>query len=213
MPVFDPESAGRRRAKHPLVSFFDWRKNIALKIGFLPFGIMTALSQPASLTSVIHGFLIIIVFSHLPLQTPLPSPLCWISYLVIPVDEVPVCEGPLSCEEVFTALQGMAQGKSPGRDGLPAEFYTCFWEVLGSDLVEVLNASYESGSLPFSQHRPLPVVSTLQNVLMLNLLARLTYNPSSLSLVERHKFPSNPPLPNNPSRVWKSLILGASSVY
>ena len=83
VPVFDPESAGRRRAKHPLVCFFGWRKNMALKIGFLPCGIMTALSQPASLTSVIHGFPIIIVFSHLPLRTPLSSPLCWISYLLL----------------------------------------------------------------------------------------------------------------------------------
>ena len=45
----------------------------------------------------------------------------------------------------------MAKGKSPGSDGLPAEFYIAFWDVLGPDLVEFLNASFASGLLPFSQ--------------------------------------------------------------
>ena len=95
------------------------------------------------------------LFSSSPTDPSVQSSLLDKLSSVIPVGEVPVCEGPLSCEEVFTALQGMAQGKTPGRDGLPVEFYTCFWEVLGSDLVEVLNASYESGSLPFSQREAL----------------------------------------------------------
>ena len=33
----------------------------------------------------------------------------------------------------------MARRKAPGSDGLPAEFYIRFWDVLGADLVEVLN--------------------------------------------------------------------------
>ena len=37
----------------------------------------------------------------------------------------------------------MAKGKSPGSDGLPMEFYLAFWDVLGSDLVEVLNSSFD----------------------------------------------------------------------
>ena len=79
-PVFDPESAGRRRAKH-LVSFSSWRKSMALRTGFLPCGIVTAPSLPVSLTSVIHGFLVIIVSSHL-VQRITPSSLpCWISCL------------------------------------------------------------------------------------------------------------------------------------
>ena len=57
--------------------------------------------------------------------------------------ECDVCEGALSVEECFTALQGMAHRKAPGCDGLPMEFYHKFWSVLGSDLVTVLN-SYAS---------------------------------------------------------------------
>lgn len=59
------------------------------------------------------------------------------------------CEGLLSLNEVFTALKGMAH-KSPGSDGLPMEFYLAFWETLGSDLVDVLNSSFEIGFLPSS---------------------------------------------------------------
>ena len=61
------------------------------------------------------------------------------------------CEGFISVSEALVALSGMAKSKSPGSDGLPAEFYLAFWEVLGSDLVEVFNASLDYGSLPFSQ--------------------------------------------------------------
>ena len=45
----------------------------------------------------------------------------------------------------------MARGKSLGSDGLAMEFYVAFWDSLGPDLVEVLNASLDQGSLPSSQ--------------------------------------------------------------
>ena len=66
-------------------------------------------------------------------------------------EQASLCEGYLSEAEVLAALNGMAKGKSPGSDGLPMEFYLAFWDVLGSDLVEVLNSSFDRGSLPFSQ--------------------------------------------------------------
>ena len=69
----------------------------------------------------------------------------------LPDDAQAHCEGLLSSNEVSTALKGMPHNKSPGSDGLPMEFYLAFWETLGSDLVEVLNSSFEIGSLPSSQ--------------------------------------------------------------
>ena len=72
------------------------------------------------------------------LSSPLPPPQAYL------------CEGHLTTDEVHKALLGMAKRKSPGSDGLPAEFYLAFWDILGSDLVEVLNASFDSGLLPFS---------------------------------------------------------------
>ena len=45
----------------------------------------------------------------------------------------------------------MAKRKAPGSDGLPMEFYVKFWDVLGEDLVCVLNSCYREGFLSFSQ--------------------------------------------------------------
>ena len=61
------------------------------------------------------------------------------------------CEGPLSVEECFSALSGMAKRKAPGSDGLPMEFFVKFWDVLGGDLVCVLNSCYRDGVLSLSQ--------------------------------------------------------------
>ena len=58
-----------------------------------------------------------------------------------------LCDGPLSLSECHSSLLGMALRKAPGCDGLPVEFYLKFWDVLGADLVEVLNFCYLSGSL------------------------------------------------------------------
>ena len=55
------------------------------------------------------------------------------------------CEGLPTVEECLGALNGMDTGKSPSIDGLMAEFYLAFWEVLGKDLVEVLNYGFQNG--------------------------------------------------------------------
>lgn len=63
------------------------------------------------------------------------------------------CEGPLTLEECRVALLGMARGKTPGSDGLPMEFYLKFWDLLGEDLVCVLNSCFHAGRLSRSQRR------------------------------------------------------------
>ena len=65
------------------------------------------------------------------------------------------CEGLLTVEKCREALNGMDTGKSPGIDGLTAEFYIAFWAVLGNDLVEVLNHGFQHGQLSISQRRGL----------------------------------------------------------
>ena len=44
----------------------------------------------------------------------------------------------------------MARRKAPGLDGLPIDFYLKFWDVIGSDLVSVLNSCLDSGCLSLS---------------------------------------------------------------
>ena len=43
--------------------------------------------------------------------------------------------------------------KSPGYDGLTAEFYKAFWNIEGNLMVESLNYSYHHGELSNSQKR------------------------------------------------------------
>ena len=50
------------------------------------------------------------------------------------------CEGPITFEEARKALEGAATGKSPGSDGLPAEFFSTFWHVLGAECLTHLRS-------------------------------------------------------------------------
>ena len=42
-------------------------------------------------------------------------------------------EAELSIVDVNNSLRSFKSGKAPGVDGLPAEFYKAFWEVVGPD--------------------------------------------------------------------------------
>ena len=73
----------------------------------------------------------------------------------LPSTQADLCDGPLSSDECFVILNGMARGKSPGSDGLPMEFYVKFWPILGTELVNVLNSCYLSGVMSLTQRRGL----------------------------------------------------------
>jgi len=66
-------------------------------------------------------------------------------------DQSALCDGPPSLAQVLIALNGMSRNKTPGSDGLPAEFYIKFWHVIGSDLTEVFNKAYHLNSLSETQ--------------------------------------------------------------
>ncbi len=57
-------------------------------------------------------------------------------------------EGPLSLQEVESALFSLKKGTAPGGDGLPVEFYRAFWPLVGVELVEVYQESLGKGELP-----------------------------------------------------------------
>ena len=67
------------------------------------------------------------------------------------------CEGPaghpISVQDLSDALSAMPNGKRPGSDGLPYEFYSEFWSVLASPLCDVFQEAFAGGdqaSLPES---------------------------------------------------------------
>lgn len=59
----------------------------------------------------------------------------------------------ISAEELHTALQSLENGKAPGLDGLPVDFYKVFWPIIGKDLLVVLRDSLTKGHLPLSCRR------------------------------------------------------------
>ena len=68
-------------------------------------------------------------------------------------DDQALCKGELTLTESFEAASQMSTNKSPGSDGLPVEFYRCFWGLIGPDLAEILNYSFQHGSLSETQRR------------------------------------------------------------
>ncbi|KAI3376859.1 hypothetical protein L3Q82_000115 [Scortum barcoo] len=59
----------------------------------------------------------------------------------------------LTLDELHVALMSLANGKAPGIDGIPVEFYKAFWPVVGEDMLEVFQESFQNGFLPQSCRR------------------------------------------------------------
>ena len=62
-------------------------------------------------------------------------------------------EGPLTDKECLDSIKSMSNGKSPGLDGFPVEFYKFFWQDLKRVLVDSLNLSLVKGEMSTSQKR------------------------------------------------------------
>ena len=60
-------------------------------------------------------------------------------------------EGEITLKECKNILRTFSSGKSPGDDGFTWEFYKCFFDLLGQDLVNSFNASYRAGEMSLSQ--------------------------------------------------------------
>ena len=61
------------------------------------------------------------------------------------------CEGLLNVEECTNALNRFDNNKTPGTDGLPAEFYRFFWPDICHDLLTSYNFASQHGMLSISQ--------------------------------------------------------------
>ena len=67
-------------------------------------------------------------------------------------NQAELCEGAVTHDEITEAVKQTQNDKSPGTDGLTYEFYKAFWHLLGKDLVQVFNNSFEQMRLPESQN-------------------------------------------------------------
>ena len=69
------------------------------------------------------------------------------------LDKKEKSEGPLTKTECLESLKSMAPDKSPGTDGIPAEFYKVLWRDIADDLLDAINYGFEKGQLSMSQRR------------------------------------------------------------
>ena len=58
-------------------------------------------------------------------------------------EEALLCDGLLTEKECYDALISMPNNKTPGSDGLSAEFYKCFWEDIKNLVIGSLNEGFE----------------------------------------------------------------------
>ncbi|KAJ1169370.1 hypothetical protein NDU88_001263 [Pleurodeles waltl] len=59
-----------------------------------------------------------------------------------------VLNAPLTLEELHIAVKSFKSGKTPGSDGLPIEFYTSLWYLVGPDLLELYEEMEQEGVMP-----------------------------------------------------------------
>ena len=67
---------------------------------------------------------------------------------VLSEEAVARCEGSVRVEELELAMKGMANGKTPGEDGLSLEFYKCFSERLLPVLCKLANECFREDRFP-----------------------------------------------------------------
>ena len=68
------------------------------------------------------------------------------------------CDKLPTLDECKDAVLNMKNNKSPGLDGLPSEFYKCFWNLIGPLFYEVLLTVFDNKELSFSQRLSLITV-------------------------------------------------------
>ena len=62
-------------------------------------------------------------------------------------------ESKITLVECKVVLRTFSSGKSPGEDGFTWEFYNCFFDLLGQDLVNCFNEAYVKGEMSILQQR------------------------------------------------------------
>lgn len=75
--------------------------------------------------------------------------------LILNEEEQKQCEGFLTASECLESLKSMESNRSPGSDGLPAEFYKVFWNDVNQHLLNALNCAYTKSLLSITQRRGL----------------------------------------------------------
>ena len=63
------------------------------------------------------------------------------------------CDNEISEKEILNSIKQLANGKTPGSDGLPADFYKFFWTDIKQLLIDSIKYSMKKGELSIEQKR------------------------------------------------------------
>ena len=66
-------------------------------------------------------------------------------------EQICLCEGEISIDELYNTLKTFPKNKTPGNDGLSGEFYLKFWNEILELLLQSYKDSFEVGELSTSQ--------------------------------------------------------------
>ncbi len=61
------------------------------------------------------------------------------------------CEGIITEDEAISVLKHMKNNKTPGMEGLPAEFYKILWRDIGKYCIKSINEAYIKGEMSITQ--------------------------------------------------------------
>ena len=64
-----------------------------------------------------------------------------------------ICDKTIDFDEVCKAVDGLANNKSPGMDGIPVEFYKKFWNQIGEYVYDSFIQAFDKGELSDSQRK------------------------------------------------------------
>ena len=71
------------------------------------------------------------------------------------VEETNSLDSQITLNECLTSMKSMENGKSPGIDGFPVEFYNVFWLDIADLFMKMVNCCYDKGEMSISQKRGL----------------------------------------------------------
>ena len=71
----------------------------------------------------------------------------------VSIDQNDTLKKQLTLEELESAIKNSDNGRSPGNDGLPREFYIFFWRNISEPLYKSLLDARDRGSLSASQRQ------------------------------------------------------------
>jgi hypothetical protein len=96
---------------------------------------------------------------------------------ILSEDDKELCEGLIKGAECEDVLKSLKLNKSPGLDGIPAEFYRTFWYLIGNLVCDSYNESFIVGKLSDSQNTVILSLIFKKN----DRLLLKNYRPISLS--------------------------------